>query len=286
MRTIRMSSACVLAAAGLCLGGTAADPLQAAHARLERAFGVAGFYGPPEFPKGCLDWAGKVQGDSVLFVPKLARTAVCKGIVPVAERWMMPVRGGLPRLVDGKDGKGRIEFAQLIGLPMSGDAVAKLLETVSRDAESDPEEAASREEEGNALLDGGDGGRDVGTRRSAREEPQEAREPSRALEVELEGRGADARPRESILRVVRAHQGGFRYTFEKFRRNNPALAGKISLKFTISPVGDIVAIKVASSSTGSSSLDEEILAKARRMKFDPIEKGSVLVTCGIALDRL
>ena len=49
--------------------------------------------------------------------------------------------------------------------------------------------------------------------------------------------------------------------------------------------GDIVAIKVVDSNTGDGELDEEILDKARRMKFDQIEKGNVTVTYAFILDR-
>lgn len=108
--------------------------------------------------------------------------------------------------------------------------------------------------------------------------------PARPQDVELGGE-AGSRSAESILRVIRAHVGGFRYTYEKFLKENPAIGGKISLKFTISPSGDIVAIEVAGSNTGNATLDQEIKDKARRMKFDAIEKGNVTVTYAFVLDR-
>jgi len=42
---------------------------------------------------------------------------------------------------------------------------------------------------------------------------------------------------------------------------------------------------VVSSTTGVASLDDEIKDKARRMKFDSIEKGNVTVTYAFVLDR-
>jgi len=39
------------------------------------------------------------------------------------------------------------------------------------------------------------------------------------------------------------------------------------------------------SNTGDTELDEEILDKARRMKFEAIEKGNVTVTYAFILDR-
>ncbi|HNY29714.1 MAG TPA: TonB family protein [Fibrobacteria bacterium] len=108
--------------------------------------------------------------------------------------------------------------------------------------------------------------------------------PPRPTDVELGGEAGSRSP-ESILRVIRQHIGGFRYTYEKFLRDNPKLGGKITLKFTIAPSGDIIAINLVSSNTGSAKLDEEIRDKAKRMKFDQIEKGNVTVTYTFTLDK-
>lgn len=109
-------------------------------------------------------------------------------------------------------------------------------------------------------------------------------EPPKPSDVELGGEAGSRSP-ESILRVIRAHVGGFRYTYEKYLKQNAGIGGKISLKFTISPAGDIIAISIASSNTGNSELDDEIKDKARRMKFDQIEKGNVTVTYAFVLDK-
>ncbi len=103
-------------------------------------------------------------------------------------------------------------------------------------------------------------------------------------DVELGGE-AGSRSAESILRVIRQHIGGFRYSYEKALKENPNIGGKISLKFTISPSGDITSIEIVSSSTGVVALDDDIKDKARRMKFDNIERGNVTVTYAFVLDR-
>ncbi len=103
-------------------------------------------------------------------------------------------------------------------------------------------------------------------------------------DIELGGEAGSRSP-ESILRVIRSHIGGFRYSYEKALKQNPEIGGKISLKFTIAPDGTIVSIDVVSSTTGVASLDDEIKDKARRMKFDSIEKGNVTVTYAFVLDR-
>ena len=103
-------------------------------------------------------------------------------------------------------------------------------------------------------------------------------------DVELGG-DAGTRSPESILRVIRQHIGGFRYSYAKFLRDNPNLGGKITLKFTIAPSGDIIAIQIVSSNTGEPSLDDDIKDKAKRMKFDQIERGNVTVTYTFTLDK-
>lgn len=108
--------------------------------------------------------------------------------------------------------------------------------------------------------------------------------PPKPTDVELGGEAGSRSP-ESILRVIRTHIGGFRYSYEKALKDNPEIGGKISLKFTIAPSGDITAIEVVSSSTGIAALDNDIKDKARRMKFDSIEKGNVTVTYAFVLDH-
>lgn len=109
-------------------------------------------------------------------------------------------------------------------------------------------------------------------------------DPPKPSDVELGGEAGSRSP-ESILRVIRQSIGGFQYTYQKYLRDNAGLGGKISLKFTIAPSGDIIAINVVSSNTGNAALDDEIKDKARRMKFDQIEKGNVTVTYAFVLDK-
>lgn len=130
--------------------------------------------------------------------------------------------------------------------------------------------------QGKMALGAGGNGKGMGTRARIA--------PPKPSDVELGGEAGSRSP-ESILRVIRTHIGGFQYTYQKYLRDNPGLGGKISLKFTIAPSGDIIAISVVSSNTGNGALDSEIKDKARRMKFDQIEKGNVTVTYAFVLDK-
>ena len=109
-------------------------------------------------------------------------------------------------------------------------------------------------------------------------------EPPTLNDVVLGGEAGTRSP-ESILRVIRSSIGGFQYTYQKYLREHPELGGKISLQFTIAPNGSIIAIQIVGSNTGNPELDEEIRDKARRMAFDPIEKGNVTVTYAFVLDK-
>lgn len=107
--------------------------------------------------------------------------------------------------------------------------------------------------------------------------------PSKTPNADLEADGS--RSTESILRVIQSNASMFRYVYERYAKLNPNMGGKITLKFTIAPSGDIIAISVVSSSTGSSEMDDEIKDRFRRTKFDPIEKGNVTVTYTFTLSN-
>jgi Ca-activated chloride channel family protein len=108
--------------------------------------------------------------------------------------------------------------------------------------------------------------------------------PPKPADIELGGQPGSRSP-ESILRVIRQNIGGLQYSFRKALKSNPNLGGKITLKFTIAPSGDIVAIEIVSSDTGDDAFDTGIEDKARRMKFDSIERGDVTVTYAFVLDK-
>jgi len=108
--------------------------------------------------------------------------------------------------------------------------------------------------------------------------------PPKPTDIDMGG-DAGTRSSESILRVIRQNIGGFRYVYEKFLRDNPNLGGKISLRFTIAPSGDILQIAVVASNTGNDAMDDNVKEQAKKMKFDSIDKGNVTVTYAFLLDR-
>lgn len=93
------------------------------------------------------------------------------------------------------------------------------------------------------------------------------------------------RPPEIVLRVIRQHIGGFRYSYEKRLRENAGIQGNLVLRFTISAEGDITSISQVSSTLKNAALEQDILDKAHRMKFDATEKGSTTVRYSMTFKR-
>lgn len=94
-----------------------------------------------------------------------------------------------------------------------------------------------------------------------------------------------SRTPKSILEVVRSNVAYFQQIYQRYLRTNPGISGKISIKFTISPQGDIVSIARLSSNTTCFPLDKEIVEAAKMMKFDSIPFGNVTVTYAFVLEK-
>ncbi len=92
------------------------------------------------------------------------------------------------------------------------------------------------------------------------------------------GAGGGSRSRADIMKVVRQHTPGLSHTYNKFLKKMPVFAGKVTLKFTIAPGGEIISISIASSTTGFSEFDNEIKNAVSRWKFGTVKSGNTTVT--------
>jgi TonB family protein len=93
------------------------------------------------------------------------------------------------------------------------------------------------------------------------------------------GQESGQRSTESILRVIRQHTPGLRFTYNKYLKLNPGFKGKITLKFAIAPSGSIVELTIVASTTHVSAFDQEIREKVRVWKFEPVKgKSNDVVT--------
>lgn len=65
------------------------------------------------------------------------------------------------------------------------------------------------------------------------------------------------RSKASLLRVLRANYGGFKYSYETHLKANPKLRGNLVLRFSIAPqTGEVLSIVVISSNMGDEALSQ------------------------------
>lgn len=92
------------------------------------------------------------------------------------------------------------------------------------------------------------------------------------------GSGGGSRSAAEIMAVVRSRTPGLRHIYNKHLKLRPGFSGKVTLKFTIAPGGDVISISVASSSTGYDEFDSEIKDAVSRWRWKAIKSGNVTVS--------
>jgi len=92
------------------------------------------------------------------------------------------------------------------------------------------------------------------------------------------GAGGGSRSAADIMKVVRQRTPGLRHIYNKFLKKKPGFQGKVTLKFTIAPGGEIISIAIASSTTGYGEFDGEIKGAVSRWKFSKVKSGNTTVT--------
>ena len=92
------------------------------------------------------------------------------------------------------------------------------------------------------------------------------------------GAGGGSRSAADIMKVVRQRTPGLRHIYNKFLKKKPGFQGKVTLKFTIAPGGEIISISIASSTTGYGEFDGEFKTAVSRWKFSKVKSGNTTVT--------
>jgi TonB family protein len=92
------------------------------------------------------------------------------------------------------------------------------------------------------------------------------------------GAGGGSRSAADIMKVVRQRTPGLRHIYNKFLKKKPGFQGKVTLKFTIAPGGEVISISIASSTTGYGEFDGEIKTAVSRWKFSKVKSGNTTVT--------
>ena len=87
-----------------------------------------------------------------------------------------------------------------------------------------------------------------------------------------------SRSAADIMKIVYQRMPGLRGIYNWFLRNTSGFQGKVTLKFTIVPGGQIINISIVSSTTGFVEFDDEIKTAVCRWKFSKVKSGNTTVT--------
>ncbi len=91
--------------------------------------------------------------------------------------------------------------------------------------------------------------------------------------------GENARSTAAILTVIRSHSPGLRHIYNTYLRMHTGMKGKVTLRFAISPSGQVVDVGQVSSSTESTDFDTQISEQIMSWRFEPVKSlGNDLVT--------
>jgi TonB family protein len=82
-----------------------------------------------------------------------------------------------------------------------------------------------------------------------------------------------------IAKVIRLHWNEIKYCYETQLNQDPHLAGKVAVAFTISGAGVVAAADVSESSLGNRKVEECMITDIKRWRFpEPRGGGQVFVT--------
>jgi TonB family protein len=87
-----------------------------------------------------------------------------------------------------------------------------------------------------------------------------------------------ARSKEEIMQVVNTNMSSLRKIYNKYLEQKPGFGGKIIIKFTINPSGDIISINIVSSETGYPDFDNAIKDAIITWKWKAIKSGNTTPT--------
>ena len=98
-----------------------------------------------------------------------------------------------------------------------------------------------------------------------------------AQDIEINS-GGGSRSAADIMKVVRQRTPGLRHIYNKFLKLKPEFNGKIVLKFTVAPGGNVISISVVSSTTGYGEFDAQIKGAVSNWTFNKVKSGNTTMT--------
>ncbi|MBD3392164.1 MAG: TonB family protein [Chitinivibrionales bacterium] len=100
------------------------------------------------------------------------------------------------------------------------------------------------------------------------------------LPDQIEGAASSSAKRNNsaISEVVNMNKASIKLTYNKHLKRDPTLAGKITVRFTISAAGTVTEVRILENTTGSPVFERDIIRKVRMWRFEAIPEGEVSVT--------
>ncbi len=114
----------------------------------------------------------------------------------------------------------------------------------------------------------GGGAGAIGTHTSTQVSHGQGLDPSAGGRVQRTGTsGKGSRAREEVEIVFDRNKGALYALYGRALREQPELAGKVVLEFTIAPTGEITMCRVVSSELNDPELEKKIVARVRQIRF-------------------
>lgn len=83
----------------------------------------------------------------------------------------------------------------------------------------------------------------------------------------------------SILAVIREHSPGLRHLYNNYLRIEPGIKGKVNLRFTIAPSGQVLEVSLNGSTTGAAAFDQQVAKAILAWRFEAVKSlGNDVVT--------
>ncbi len=83
--------------------------------------------------------------------------------------------------------------------------------------------------------------------------------------------------KEEIMLGVNARKPGLKHIYNEYLKLRPGFSGKVMLKFTVAPSGDIISISIVSSTTGYAEFDNAIKNKVATWKWKATKGGNTTI---------